>query len=107
MMQTHHLMVGDRLPPLEVECRDANGIANLTGATAVFFMESEIGTTKINGSAASVLANGRLRYSWGASDTNVAGTYRAWFRVTKGGLQWSFPNRGRDGELVVKIAEGT
>lgn len=107
-MQIVHLRAGDRLPELVVECFDADGPADVSGASAVaFYMESMTGTTVVNGTAGSVAGQNKLRYAWGASDTTTPGVYRAWFQVTVGGLKWSFPNRARDGELSVIIAEGT
>jgi hypothetical protein len=109
MAQIAWLRAGDRLPPIEVECFDANGAANLTGATAKFYMESMTGASTVNGTAATVTSvnPGRVRYSWGASDTTTPGVFRAWFEITQSGLRASFPNRGGDGELLVIITEGT
>lgn len=108
-MQVFHLVKGNRLPSIEIKCFDANGTVDFTGCTAVFYMEATNGTTLVNGTAAVVssASGGRLRYDWGATDTTTAGRHRAWFTVTKGGLTWSFPNRGRDGNLLVDIAEST
>lgn len=110
MAQVQHLIAGDRKPDLEIVCRDADGLADFTNASAVvFYMVAIDGTTTIDGEAGSVSSGtgGRLKYAWDDDDTLVPGVYKAWFTVTTNSLDESWPNRRRDGDLAVIIGEGT
>ena len=56
------------------------------------------GAVKVNGGAMGVVgnaANGRVKYSWSASDTDTAGTYEAEVQVTfSNGAIRTFPPSG-------------
>ena len=98
---------GDRLPEIECYLKDATGAAvDLTGASVVFVLRRREATTATVNAAATVVgsaSDGRVKYSWGASDTATTGTYDAEWQVTfSGGLVEKFPNAGH---LEVVIVE--
>lgn len=85
---------GDRLPALYYQLIGPEGPLNLAGYTVEFAFELADGSgVPITG--ACTIDNeslGIVKYSWGAADTAVAGTYNAEFVGTVGGLEISFPN---------------
>jgi hypothetical protein len=91
---------GDRLPVLEyVALEDEDGqAANLTGATAAVFVfrkRTSAAATAVSAAATIVNAEtGELRYDWAAGDLASAGNYYGEFRVTIGGVDRTFPQRG-------------
>jgi hypothetical protein len=94
----------DRRPKFVVVLKDDFGeptesIVNLTSATgAVFNMRAaDGGAVKINRGSAAITnaAGGEITYSWGASDTNTAGSYEAEVEVAwNDGLAETFPSDG-------------
>lgn len=105
-MSTLYLKKGDRLPKLQRTLYGADGLAlNLTGATVSFSMRpSGSATLKVTDGACVLVdaANGIVRYDWGATDTDTAGTFVGEFRATIGGLQTTVPGRGI---VTVEIAD--
>lgn len=92
------LHVGDQRPPLGTQFTDADGNAiDTTEATAITFTMTSLrdGTTVVEGEAASdvLRTEGRHEYRWASGDTDIAGDYRATFRVTwDDGRPETFPN---------------
>lgn len=87
----------DRLPELEVICKDADGnVVDLTAAdSAKFLMKATNGSTPKVDAAATITSPsaGRIKYSWAASDTDTAGTYNGEFEVSFPGPKLeTFPN---------------
>lgn len=106
MSDFFYIKKGDRRESLERILKGSNGLpVDLTAASSVkFFMKAiKTGVVKIN-SAAQIVApttDGHVRYNWGASDTDTAGTYDAEWEVLFGdGTKQSFPN---DDNLVINI----
>jgi len=100
------IVVGDRARGVSAILQDQDGNAiNLTGDAVVFRMvEESTGNVKVNNQAANIdgAATGEVSYDWGATDTNTAGTYRAYFiRTTSGGLKEHFP--GDDSKFRVIV----
>lgn len=96
----------DRAPSIEGTLGLSDGtVVNLTG-TSVKFIMTLAGATipKINAAATIVDAiNGEVSYSWGATDTDTAGLYRAEWEVTfAGGIKRTFPS---DDFLYVRVLE--
>jgi len=84
-------------PPIRRSIVDANsGLPyDLTGASAVFWMELIGGALKISGAAAvieSPASSGVIRYDWGSGDTDTSGEYYAEFVITlASGKELTFP----------------
>lgn len=108
MNEPFYLKRGDRRPPLEALLTDAAGAAvNLATATAVrYSMRATLDRRAVVASQdAQVVtpAEGLVRYSWQAGETDVAGQYLGEFEVQWGDetLQ-TFPN---DRDIVVEIRD--
>lgn len=72
-------------PVLESILSSAGVVQDLTGATVVFYLEHENGSPKITAAACTVVGpatDGRVRYGWQSGDTDIAGWFRAEFRIT-------------------------
>ncbi len=72
---------------------------NITGATVVLNTRLQPGgAVKVNGGSMGVVGsavNGRVKYSWAASDTDTAGIYEAEIQITfAGGLIQTIPPKG-------------
>lgn len=94
-----YLKEGDRAPSLVVTCVDQDeNVVPLTAAIAAkfFMIDPGNGTPKIDGGSASILApvaDGKLEYLWGATDTVDPGDYDAEFEVEwSDGTKTTFPN---------------
>jgi len=80
----------DRLPALTIQLLNGgdNSAIDLTEASSVkvYMKNKSTGTLKINGSSATVTdaANGRVKYSWAAADTDTAGSYLFEFKIDWG-----------------------
>lgn len=86
----------DTRPVLDAQLQMGDGTPiNLTGCTVKFCMISTIAKQpKINTQAAIIDAvNGKVRYNWAPSDTDIPGSYKAEFEITfpDGSVQ-SVPN---------------
>lgn len=101
-LNAFHMNKNDRRQALRAVLSRDGVAVNLTGLTVVFDMYFEDGTKKIDGSAATLEdpPNGVVNYSWGATDTNTAGRFTAYFRITDGGGE-SFPNDGKMLHVVI------
>ncbi len=101
---------GDRLPPLDATCEDAEGkpIDLSSGPPDVKFYMRRSGEAAnlINGAAMTIVdaPNGKVRYAWQAGDSITPGRYIGEIKVDfgAGGLM-TFPN---DGYLDITISEG-
>ena len=90
---------GDRRPTMTATLTSGGTPVNFTGASAVkFIMTPENGSTpKVNAPAAfdPDLTSGRVSYSWGATDTDTVGVFRAEWEVDwGGGVKQTFPAHG-------------
>ena len=77
----------DTSPPLEGILRDGFGSPiNITGATVVLNTRLRPGgAVKVNGGIMGAVGNaenGRVKYSWTASDTDTPGIYEAEIQIT-------------------------
>ncbi len=113
MPQTFRLQVDATYPSvkLKLEERDSAGVwiavPGIIGATVVFYMEDDCGAKVINGVAGAIhdadLAI--VRYDWTTGDTDTAGTYTGYFKVTlTSGKILIEPSRPRD-KLYIEINE--
>lgn len=94
-----------RRPYLRLFVKDQNEDPfDFTGAASVnFYMYDSEGVVKVSstGTIESPVTSGILRYAWGATDTDVAGEYRAEFDVVyTGGEKLTIPVKGN---LAVRI----
>ena len=84
----------DRLPAIEATLEADGEAMDLTDCTVTFIM-TRVGDTSATVSAeADVVSatDGTVSYSWGATDTETAGLYRAEFEVEdEDGLKRTFP----------------
>lgn len=104
MPATVVLKRNDRQPPIEASLEQAAGTPiNLTGASVKFIMRNEA-TVKVNATATIIDANrGVVKYEWGLTDTDTAGTYQAEFEITfADGRKLTVPN---DEYIVVVVLE--
>lgn len=104
---TFYAKRGDRNPPLRATLIGADkAVANLTGITSVYFhmKDTSTGVVKVNAAASVVDAvTGSVKYEWGATDLDTAGTYFGEFEVIDGnGFPTSFPNNDY---FIVQVAE--
>lgn len=77
----------------------------LAGATVRFVMRNAAtGVVKVDAAATVVDADaGSVRYDWGATDTDTAGTYeQEWVVTLAGGLVAHFPSRGYNTVVVAE-----
>lgn len=90
---------GDRMPPLDAILEEgpsgARTRVDLTGCTVRFIMRAlGSATTKVAAAAVVMDADdGEVRYSWGSTDLDTAGSYRGEFEVTDAdGKKRTFPS---------------
>lgn len=85
-----------RLPALKAVLYDANGVMDLSGASAVKLYTRKNGIAFVNGSSCTIVdaVGGTVSYAWGSSDTTTPGTYQMQFEVTIGGLLLRIPTDG-------------
>ncbi len=105
-MADFHIRVGNLLPEIESTLMHEREVAKLTGATAVQLRYRPIAGGAVvsrNGVFVGDLIDGKVKYAWVAGDTDVAGTYDAYWHVTyTGGKTQSFPS---DGFFQIKITK--
>lgn len=96
----------DTSPIIQRTLTDASGTAvNLTGSSVVFKMYDQMRTTQVVSSAATLVdaANGVVRYTWLAADTDVPGWYWVEFEVTYSDSSIeTFPNSGYISVLITE-----
>ena len=92
---------GDRLPPLEFTCEDADGPVDLSGATLTVRLKSQrtglsVLTATATMEADQVANKGQGYYNWSDGDTSgKAGDHDAVVHVSfASGRAETFPNRG-------------
>lgn len=98
---------GDRLPALKgtIKNRVTGAAENLTGATLEFHMRNrQTGVLKVDAAAAldGAATLGRVKYEWGATDTDTVGAYDAEIEATFAGKPLSSPN---DAHVTVYVYE--
>lgn len=95
---TFYIKRGDRLPAISTQITDSlDQPINLTGSSVLFVMRGPWDTSPAISSAATIVdaAQGKVRYDWTGTQTDVPGSFRGEFRVTfAGGSQQSFPTNG-------------
>lgn len=98
------LKANDTAPPLELYCLHDGENVDITGASARFHMRPVGGAQSVDAAATIVTAaEGLVRYSWQAADTDETGRFEAEFEITySGGSVESFPN---DGHITVIITD--
>jgi len=110
--QTQPRQLGDRLTALAVTIKQPNSagvdtVVDLTSKTVEFRMVDESGTDVVAQTSTGVTVDvgtaGTCQYDFAAVDVDEAGRYYAYFVVTSGSLEDTFPVEPRD--LVVCIAE--
>lgn len=88
---------------------DATGTPiNLTGSTVAFRMISQSDkSVKVNNAAANLddAPNGKVSYTWQATDLNTPGLYFGWWIVTTGGKTEHFPGDGEKMTVKVVVSE--
>lgn len=87
---------GDREPAYTGQLLVGGAPVNLTGRSVRFIMKHSVtGAVKVAVAATITDAtNGRVSHSWGATDTDTVGLYRAEWEVTSAGLKRTFPAKG-------------
>ena len=94
------LKENDTGKPIEGILRDGFGApVDITGATVVFHMRlAPAGAVKVTGGSMGAVGsatNGRVKYSFSASDVDTPGTYEGEVQATfSNGLIRTFPERG-------------
>ena len=70
---------------------DADGVANLSGATVVFVMSSALGSLRYE-ITCSVGESGVVTIPFTSTYTSIPGFYHGEFKVTIGNMQYTFPS---------------
>jgi hypothetical protein len=97
-MSTFYIKQNDTSPELQITCQDYAGDAvNVAGSTIRFHMRNkQTGEVQVD-EAGSIVdgANGVVKYSWSAGDTDTIGNFSAEFEVTYSDSSVeTFPNNG-------------
>lgn len=92
MSHVFHIKTGDTAPSVEATLKIGNTIVDLTDAVSVRFKMGAIDAAAV---IVSPPTSGKVRYDWGAGETDVAGTHNAEFEITwtGGGVQ-TVPSKG-------------
>lgn len=97
-MASYHIRKGNRLPAIEAYLSRDNSVADLTDATSVQLIYWPAGGgAALTKEAAFVGAKtaGRVKYAWGAGETDTPGVYHAYWQATyPSSVKESFPNAG-------------
>tara|TARA_R110000751_G_scaffold299171_1_gene409699 strand:+ start:392 stop:739 length:348 start_codon:yes stop_codon:yes gene_type:complete len=110
--QTIPIQVGDRLTAIAVTIKQPNAsgvdtVVDLTGKTVEFRLVDQSGTDIVAQTSTGVTVDvgiaGTCEYAPTAAAVANAGRFYAYFVITSGGLENTFPVESRD--LVVCIAE--
>lgn len=93
----------DTYPPVVATLTDTNGPINLTTATTVKFIMKSATLLVTGNCTITTPASGVVTYTWGATDTNIAGNYTVEFEIhwAAGGIQ-TVPNAA-SANLVIEI----
>ena len=93
-----------RLPDLIVQLLDGTTAVNLTGAAVKFSMDDEAGVAKVDAVAAVLddATNGKVKYQWGATDTDTEGVFLGQFIITISSQDYRIPNNN-DQKLIIEI----
>ena len=98
-MSNFQLKQNDTKPSLYANLVQDGSAVDLADASVTFHMDGVVNAPAVVTDA----ANGSVRYDWTATDTAIAGSYRAEFQVTfSDGSIETFPNSGY---FYVNIAE--
>lgn len=102
-MANWYMTQNNRRPSITAQLYSATGPIDLTGATGVKFVMSRNGVSKIDASATIVTAaTGKVRYDWGATDTNTPGVFNAHFEITwSSGITQDVPNDRYDQVIIL------
>jgi hypothetical protein len=109
--QTHEVQVGDRLTALSVTIKQPNAsgvdtVVDLTSKTVEFRLVDQSGTDVVaqttTGVTVDVGTAGTCEYAFSAAAVATAGRFYAYFVVTSGGLEDTFPVESRDLVVCVK-----
>jgi hypothetical protein len=97
-MSSFYIKKGDRLPALEVQLLGSDRQPlNVSTATVTFRLRAKNGTTlKASGTCSKPNggADGVVRFSWGVSDTDTAGTFEGEFSCDYSGSPQTVPSNG-------------
>ena len=93
-----------RLPDLIVKLFDGTTAVDLTNATVKFSMDDEAGVAKVNAAAGALedATNGKVKYEWGATDTDTEGVFLGQFIITISSKDYRIPNNN-DQKLIIEI----
>lgn len=97
-MKVTHYGINDRLPDYTAILKQGVGtsseaVIDLTGYTVTFTMRL-LSTSTVKVSAAATVDSataGTVRYAWGATDLDTAGTYECFWQITAGGKTRTIP----------------
>lgn len=97
-MNTFYIKQNDTSPALQITCQDYNeNSVNVAGSTVRFHMRNKATGVATVDEAGSVVdgANGVVKYTWQAGDTDTVGTFQGEFEITySDNTVETFPNNG-------------
>jgi hypothetical protein len=102
----------DRVPSISLDAVDEDGVAiDLAAFTSAKFFMRARGASELKVDAAATIeepaSEGKLRYDWGASDTDTAGVFWAEFECsTADGKKRTFPTIGQIRVEVIADLDG-